>query len=102
MSKDKPDIIAKMRTLISETVNHVGELAIVEGWVHLRRDHGKLIFLSLRDRSGMLQIVVNANAHGRAQSPDEAPGKVERIGRKVKGDARVEMTRTGEDDDAGG
>ncbi len=61
MSKDKPDIIAKMRTLISETVNHVGELAIVEGWVHLRRDHGKLIFLSLRDRSGMLQIVVNAN-----------------------------------------
>lgn len=49
------------RILISETINHTGKSAIVEGWVYLRRDHGKLIFLSLRDRSGMLQIVVNAS-----------------------------------------
>lgn len=49
-----------MRTLISETVNHVGKSVTVEGWIHLRRDHGKLIFLSLRDRTGFLQIVVNA------------------------------------------
>lgn len=49
-----------MRTLISETVNHVGKSVTAEGWIHLRRDHGKLIFLSLRDRSGFLQIVVNA------------------------------------------
>ena len=48
------------RTLVSETINHSGERVIVEGWIHLRRDHGKLIFLSLRDRSGFLQIVVNA------------------------------------------
>lgn len=48
-----------MRTLISETVNHVGKTVAVEGWIHLRRDHGKLLFLSLRDRSGFLQIVVN-------------------------------------------
>lgn len=49
-----------MRTLISETVNYVGKKVTVEGWVHLRRDHGKLIFFNLRDRSGFLQIVVNA------------------------------------------
>lgn len=49
-----------MRTLISETVNYIGKSATVRGWVHLRRDHGKLVFLSLRDRSGMLQIVINA------------------------------------------
>ncbi len=49
------------RALISETVNHIGKSVAVEGWVHLRRDHGKLLFFTLRDRSGMLQIVVNAN-----------------------------------------
>lgn len=49
-----------MRTLISETVSHIGKSVTVEGWVHLRRDHGKLIFVSLRDRSGLLQIVINA------------------------------------------
>ncbi len=49
-----------MRTLISETTSKINEKAAVKGWVHLRRDHGKLIFLSLRDRSGFLQIVVNA------------------------------------------
>lgn len=49
-----------MRTLISETISHVGKLVTVEGWIHLRRDHGKLLFFSLRDRSGFLQIVVNA------------------------------------------
>ncbi len=51
-----------MRTLISETVNHIGKSITIKGWVYLRRDHGKLVFLTLRDRSGMLQIVINAKA----------------------------------------
>ena len=55
-----------MRTLISETVNHVGKPTVVKGWVYLRRDHGKLIFLTLRDRSGHLQIVVNAKVSEKA------------------------------------
>jgi len=55
-----------MRTLISETVSHVNKSVTVEGWIHLRRDHGKLIFLALRDRSGFLQIVVNANKSSNA------------------------------------
>ena len=49
-----------MRTLISETIHKTNEKVTVEGWIHLRRDHGKLVFLSLRDRSGFLQVVVNA------------------------------------------
>jgi len=37
----------------------VGSLITVAGWVHRRRDHGNLIFIDLRDRSGLLQIVFN-------------------------------------------
>ena len=37
----------------------VGSLITVAGWVHRRRDHGNLIFIDLRDRSGLLQFVFN-------------------------------------------
>ncbi len=47
------------RTLIKDTINKVGETVLIKGWVHIRRDHGKLIFLDIRDRSGLVQVVVN-------------------------------------------
>lgn len=47
------------RTLISETVNYIGEDVLIKGWVRTRRDHGKLIFLDIRDRSELVQVVVN-------------------------------------------
>lgn len=39
--------------------SHVGSVITVAGWVHTRRDHGNLIFIDLRDRSGLLQVVFN-------------------------------------------
>lgn len=45
------------RTWISETPEHKDKTILVEGWVQTRRDHGKLIFIDLRDRSGLLQVV---------------------------------------------
>src|SRR3989344_6764723 len=46
------------RTLNKELPNAVGKSVSVAGWVEVRRDHGKLIFLDVRDRSGIVQVVV--------------------------------------------
>jgi aspartyl-tRNA synthetase len=45
------------RLLVEETSTKVGEEVKVEGWIHTRRDHGKIIFIDIRDRSGILQVV---------------------------------------------
>lgn len=45
------------RTPILEVTNQVGKEVKISGWVHTRRDHGKIIFIDLRDRSGILQVV---------------------------------------------
>lgn len=46
-----------MRITIGDIKNHVGSEVELAGWVHARRDHGKLVFIDLRDRSGLVQVV---------------------------------------------
>jgi aspartyl-tRNA synthetase len=88
----------------------VGRDLILTGWVHTRRDHGGLIFVDLRDRSGITQIVFNPEvdpiAHEKAKqlrsedviavrgvlsrrpaetlNPDLATGEVELAGKELR------------------
>ncbi len=51
------------RTLILDCNNKVGETVTISGWVHVRRDHGKVAFLDVFDRSGMIQVVLTSESH---------------------------------------
>ena len=46
------------RVLILDVVQKIGEVVELRGWVSVRRDHGKLIFLVLRDRSASVQLII--------------------------------------------
>ena len=54
------------RTYIKELKEHIGKEISISGWVDIRRDHGKLIFIDIRDMSGKIQAVAlpnNKEAH---------------------------------------
>ncbi|MCK5060130.1 MAG: aspartate--tRNA(Asn) ligase [Candidatus Pacebacteria bacterium] len=48
------------RTYIKELKNKAGQEVSISGWVDIRRDHGKLIFIDMRDVSGKIQCVTSA------------------------------------------
>ncbi len=91
------------RTYIKELAGKVGEEVVVKGWVDIRRDHGKLIFIDLRDMTGKVQMVALPNhkeAHDLANTvrPEwvlEVTGKVnarpEKMVNKDEANGRVEI-----------
>jgi aspartyl-tRNA synthetase len=51
---------------------HAGQKVTLAGWLHKRRDHGGLIFIDLRDRSGLVQIRVDPSAGEAYHIADDA------------------------------
>ena len=64
--------------------DRVDSEARVCGWVHRRRDHGGLVFIDLRDRTGIVQLVFN---------PDEAGGAFE-LGHKLRAEDVLSVAGT--------
>lgn len=67
------------RTLALETPKKIGKKVTLFGWVHSRRDYGKLVFIDLRDRSGIVQVVAGGEA---GDIRDEFVVRVEGVVRK--------------------
>lgn len=51
-----------MRIYIRDLKDNIGKEVVVKGWVNVRRDQGKMIFMDIRDFSGLVQCVVLPNS----------------------------------------
>ncbi|MFA5932841.1 MAG: aspartate--tRNA(Asn) ligase [Microgenomates group bacterium] len=58
------------RTLIIDCNKNIGETVEICGWVQTRRDHGKIVFLDVLDRSGVIQVVVMGDKAGDLRPQD--------------------------------
>jgi nondiscriminating aspartyl-tRNA synthetase len=64
------------RTLVADLTGRLGDAVLLRGWVHHRRDLGGLAFLHLRDRSGVVQCVLEGMSPPLHESCVEVAGEV--------------------------
>ena len=66
----KGKIYLMERTLILDASSKVGESVKISGWVQTRRDHGKIVFLDVRDRTAFVQVVLTGEKVGDLSTED--------------------------------
>ena len=76
------------------TTEDVGSRVRLQAWVQRRRDHGGLLFLDLRDRSGVVQVVVHPDEQPRGRR-GPGPGAL-RVGGRGRGRGRAAASREGQ------
>ncbi len=64
------------RTLISQTPEHIQKQVTIQGWINTIRDHGKITFLDIRDRSGIVQVVTQKDSKLTPEDVVEITGTV--------------------------
>ncbi|MBU1664524.1 MAG: aspartate--tRNA ligase, partial [Gammaproteobacteria bacterium] len=82
-----------MRTHYCGAVNadHIGQIVTLCGWASRRRDHGGVIFIDLRDREGMVQVVIDPDTPEAFQTAEDTRNE---FVLKVIGKVRARPTGT--------
>lgn len=89
------------RILSSQALEHIGKEVKIRGYIRLRRDHGKLIFLDLRDKDGIIQVIVNEAVSGEAYlaaqaiRPEYAVEIVGRVNKRPEGTLNKDLGASG-------
>ncbi len=100
--------MVQMRTLARDVKDHVGKKVVIQGWLHKKRLLGGLTFINVRDRSGLVQVVVEdkdeveklrglqigtvLSVEGTAKDEPRAPGSAELHSPHIEVLVRVEDT----------
>lgn len=76
-----------VRTYVKDLQGQIGNQVLVRGWVHKIRDFGKLKFIMLRDKTGIVQMVVSDQAYEglRIETPLEVQGILQENEKALKG-----------------
>src|SRR3989338_3643229 len=69
------------RTLVLDCIKKIGENVKIEGFIQIKRDHGKITFLDVSDRSGLIQVVVGGGS-GKDLRPQDAVSLIGKVNKR--------------------